>query len=374
MHENEANHQAANEAALLISCLRGQPFTVLQDLGWQVLLELAEAHGVLLLLDQAFRERHVQTPDFFATAVRKHLDVVARFAAELEELLKQLAKEGIEVLPLKGPVLAEALYGNVTMRSCDDLDLLVRREDFPRAGQLLLDLGFAARTAGDDYHRKFLREGVLVELHYGVASPRSFPFDLDGVWDRARSEQFRDQPMRVMSDGDLVLFLCLHGLKHGFSRLIWISDLARALESVRNDGAQELAKHAQRQGLEQALLIGCQIVREVLPQQLPSEMEALLTESPQAAERARHAVKRLFSEGTGANNDPEIWGLYLQTEGSARQRWRRRLSFLMPTAGDYAWAERHRIYRGLMPAIRPFRLLHKYGASRAWRILFPPPV
>jgi hypothetical protein len=374
MHENEANHQAANEAALLISCLRGQPFTVLQDLGWQVLLELAEAHGVLLLLDQAFRERHVHTPDFFATAVRKHLDVVARFAAELEELLKQLAKEGIEVLPLKGPVLAEALYGNVTMRSCDDLDLLVRREDFPRAGQLLLDLGFAARTAGDDYHRKFLREGVLVELHYGVASPRSFPFDLDGVWDRARSEQFRDQPMRVMSDGDLVLFLCLHGLKHGFSRLIWISDLARALESVRNDGAQELAKHAQRQGLEQALLIGCQIVREVLPQQLPSEMEALLTESPQAAERARHAVKRLFSEGTGANNDPEIWGLYLQTEGSARQRWRRRLSFLMPTAGDYAWAERHRIYRGLMPAIRPFRLLHKYGASRAWRILFPPPV
>jgi Uncharacterised nucleotidyltransferase len=374
MRENEAKHQTANEAALLISCLRGQPFTVLQDLGWQVLLELAEAHGVLLLLDQAFRERHVQTPDFFATAVRKHLDVVARFAAELEELLKQLAKEGIEVLPLKGPVLAEALYGNVTMRSCDDLDLLVRREDFPRAGQLLLDLGFAARTAGDDYHRKFLREGVLVELHYGVASPRSFPFDLDGVWDRARSEQFRDQPMRVMSDGDLVLFLCLHGLKHGFSRLIWISDLARALESVRNDGAQELAKHAQRQGLEQALLIGCQIVREVLPQQLPSEMEALLTESPQAAERARHAVKRLFSEGTGANNDPEIWGLYLQTEGSARQRWRRRLSFLMPTAGDYAWAERHRIYRGLMPAIRPFRLLHKYGASRAWRILFPPPV
>ena len=374
MHENEANHQAANEAALLISCLRGQPFTVLQDLGWQVLLELAEAHGVLLLLDQAFRERHVHTPDFFATAVRKHLDVVARFAAELEELLKQLAKEGIEVLPLKGPVLAEALYGNVTMRSCDDLDLLVRREDFPRAGQLLLDLGFAARTAGDDYHRKFLREGVLVELHYGVASPRSFPFDLDGVWDRARSEQFRDQPMRVMSDGDLVLFLCLHGLKHGFSRLIWISDLARALESVRNDGAQELAKHAQRQGLEQALLIGCQIVREVLPQQLPSEMEALLTESPQAAERAQHAVKRLFSEGTGANNDPEIWGLYLQTEGSARQRWRRRLSFLMPTAGDYAWAERHGIYRGLMPAIRPFRLLHKYGATRAWRILFPPPV
>jgi hypothetical protein len=374
MRENEANHQTANEAALLISCLRGQPFIVPQELDWHVLLELAEAHGVALLLDQAFRERQVEVPGFFSAAVRKHLDVVARFAAELEELLKQFAKEGIEVLPLKGPVLAETLYGNVTMRSCDDLDLLVRRKDFPKAGKLLFDLGFAAPTAGDDYHRKFLRQGVLVELHYGVASPRSFPFDLDGVWIRARNGQFRGQPMRVMSDGDLVLFLCLHGLKHGFSRLIWISDLACALESMRNDWSQELMQCAQRQGLDQALLIGCQIVHEVLPQQLPSEMESVLTESSQAAERARHAVERLFSEGTGANNDPEIWGFYLQTEGSARLRWRRRLSFLMPTAGDYAWAERHRIYRGLMPAIRPFRLLHKYGASRAWRILFPPPV
>jgi hypothetical protein len=374
MRENEANHQTAHEAALLIACLRGQLFSVPQDLDWQGLLELAEAHGVLLLLDQAFRERHVQTLDFFTTAVRKHLDVAARFAADLEELLQRFAKAGIEVIPLKGPVLAEALYGNVTMRSCDDLDLLVRREDFPRAGEVLFDLGFAARTAGDDYHRKFLREGVLVELHHGVASPRSFPFDLDGVWNRARSEQFRGQPIRVMSNGDLVLFLCLHGLKHGFSRLIWISDLARALNCMRNYSAQELAKYAQRQGLEQALLIGCLIVREVLPQQLPSEIETILAGSSQAAERARHAVRRLFSEGTGADNDPEIWGLYLQTEGSVRQRWRRRFTFFVPTAGDYAWAERHRIYRGLMPALRPFRLLHKYGASRAWRILFPPPV
>jgi hypothetical protein len=143
---------------------------------------------------------------------------------------------------------------------------------------------------------------------------------------------------------------------------------------MRNGESQELAKYAQRQGLEQALLIGCQIVQEVLPQQLPPEMETVLTESSQAAERARHAVRQLFSEGTGATNDPEIWGFYLQTEEGVRQRWRRRFTFFVPTAGDYAWAKRHRIYRGLMPALRPFRLLHKYGASRAWRILFPPPV
>ena len=53
----------------------------------------------------------------------------------------QFAERNIEVLPLKGPVLAEALYGDVTMRAYNDLDLLVRRENFHRAEVLLLDRG-----------------------------------------------------------------------------------------------------------------------------------------------------------------------------------------------------------------------------------------
>jgi len=116
------------------------------------------------------------------------------------------------------------------------------------------------------------------------------------------------------------------------------------------------------------------MIREMFPQQLPQEMEAVIAKLPEETEQARRAVAWLFAENAGVNNDPEIWSFYLQTESSARQRWRRRFRFFVPTVEDYAWAERHRIYRGFVPALRPFRLLQKYGPFRAWRILFPPPV
>jgi len=379
MPETEAHRQTTDEAALLITSLRGLPFVVPHDTDWQALLELAEAHGVLLLLHRSFTYNNVEMPGFFTAAVRERSTAAEVFAAELEGLLMQFAERNIEVLPLKGPVLAEALYGDVTMRAYNDLDLLVRRENFHRAEVLLLDRGFIARAGDEEYHRRFTREGVMVELHFGVGSPPFFPsgsllFDVNRAWNRAGTGTFRSQTMRVMSDDDLVLFLCLHGLQHGFSRLLWVMDIARALGRIPHGSANELAQSARRQGLELALLIGCEIAREILPQQLSQGMDGIIAESPEMARKVRRAVTGLFAEGAETSSDPEIgmWGFYLQTEGNLRRRWDHRLSFLAPTAEDYTWAKRNRISASLAPVLRPYRLLRKYGPSVVWRILFPP--
>jgi hypothetical protein len=360
------------EAALLITCLRGQPFTVPSNMDWHTLLALAAENGVLLPVYRSLSEEGATIPDFFASAAHACGAAAEIFSAELESLLKEFAARGIEVLPLKGPVLAESLYGDAAMRQCNDLDLLVRGGDYPRAEALLLLLGFVACSEIDDYHRRFVSNGVPVELHFGIASPRYFPFDLDGVWRRATKGTFRGSPMRLMSDDDLVLFLCLHGLKHGFSRLIWILDVSRALNRIRTGDYETLMKRARREGQEAWLLIGCEVVREMLPQQLPPGMDAVIAESPRMALRARRVVAQLFAEGLELINDHKIRDFYLQTERSARRRWRCRLSYLAPTPTDYQWMERHRINRNLVPILRPLRLLQKHGVSRVWRTLFPP--
>ena len=113
MPENESPRHSIVEAALLITCLRGLPFVIPHDTDWQVLLELASENGVLLLIDHSLLEKGAETPRFFATAVRESRDVAELFAAELENLLGKFAERGIDTLPLKGPVLAEVLYGDV---------------------------------------------------------------------------------------------------------------------------------------------------------------------------------------------------------------------------------------------------------------------
>jgi hypothetical protein len=351
--------------------LRGLPFVLPDETNWDLLLSLALSHGVLLLVHRSLLAIGVEAPDFFLDAVHRLRISAERLAENLEHLLAEFAERGIEVIPLKGPVLAQALYGDTSLRSSTDLDLLVRRRDFAGAEAILLDWGFVARRPSD-YDRGFLRDRLAVELHHKIASPRYCQFNVDEIWSRSSLDRFRSQPIRVMCDDDLVLYLCAHGLKHGYSRLIWILDVARALRGRDQRGCEELMRRARRSGLAPWLLVGCEVVRRMFPQQLPEKMDAVIAASPRAAARARRAAERLFSE-----DQPIAVGdhceFYLQSEPSALNRWSFRLGYLAPTPSDCLWAERHRLGRGFAILTRPFRLLLKYGPSRLWQSMFPPP-
>jgi hypothetical protein len=363
------HHQAfegANEAALLITSLRDLPIIVPPEIDWQVLRRLAEENGVLALTHKSLVEAGAVIPDFFTAAALESRGFAEKLASELEGLLQSLAERGIEVLPLKGPAMALALYGDVTSRSCKDLDLLVRRANYRDAERLLVDLGFVPKRR-DQYHGKFVRNELLVELHLDIVSPSYFPFDTENVWNRSHPDCFRGQPTRVMCDEDIILYLCLHGLKHRFSRLIWILDLARALNSSVAVDYEALRNRAKQEGIEPWLLIGCEIVRITLGNQLPGALDALIAESPKKAKRASLIATSLFTEP-----DQNFRRFYLELESSARQRWRCRLGYLVPTPLDYEWAKRHGISRGLTPVLRPFRALAKYGPRRAWGVVFPP--
>ena len=362
--------RTAEAAALLITSLRGAPFAVPEHLDWETLLDLAQNHGVLLLVLQSLLENGVKVPNVFASAARQCRTSSERLAAELEVLLDGLAQQRIDVLPFKGPAMSLALYNDAALRSSNDLDLLVRDEDFPRAEAFLLGEGFFALGLRSKKDRIFCRCDLPVDLHFKLASPRFLTVDVRRIWSRSRPGDFRGKPVSMMSKEDLVLYLCFHGLKHGFSRLIWIMDVARALRGWPELDYESLLLYARRQGLQPWMFVGCEVVRAMFPKQLPEAMDAVIASCPKAAQRARGAVARLLSEDLEVSvND---WRqVYLRVETSARQRLRFRQTYFAPTDADSQWAHRHRIKPELMVVLRPFRLLEKYGFRKFWRALFP---
>src|SRR5271156_2734678 len=128
-----------SESEFLLATLRGQGTPAPPSINWQVLLDLAESHGVLPLFGRDFSD---ELPETFVGCLRTQWAKSAFLATELEALLQQFSLHGIEVLSLKGPVMAEALYGRMGLRPSDDLDLLVQPQDFARAQTLLTGLGF----------------------------------------------------------------------------------------------------------------------------------------------------------------------------------------------------------------------------------------
>ncbi len=176
----------------------------------------------------------------FRVAAR-HLEL----SRALRELLHAFAEARLACVPLRGPALAERLYGEHAVRAMGDLDLLVRRDDLSRIRRLLLHRGFREtdRRPGFaerySYTLEFDAPGppaVIVEPHWTIAYP---PFagsvDVDRVWSRVLPATVLGVRSASLSSEDLLLHLCLH-LEHADEPpLLWSWEINRL---IRQEGAR----------------------------------------------------------------------------------------------------------------------------------------
>jgi hypothetical protein len=357
-----------HELELLLSTLRhretGNPATI----DWQTLLGFADSHGVLPIFCREYRGL---LPESWKARARSMWANSAFLARELECLLEHFRVRGLEVLPLKGPLLAQVLYGSPSLRQSDDLDLLVRPRDFSRARALLLDLGFEPVDLADGYHQTFQRGSSWVELHFSVAPPSNPAMDLQGSWDRAQILQFRGQSTRFFAKPDLLIYLTIHGVKHEFSRLIWVLDFANALVDLDEREFNEALTMSRELGIEGALLTTCELTRLGFCSKLPTFVVEALACKPTITVRAAAIWSNILRGPAKPQTTHQGAGLFLHLEQNARSRWVQRLRYFRLSRQDYLWARRHRIHPRAMLLLRPLRLLAKHGPTQVWRTLFP---
>jgi hypothetical protein len=117
-------------------------------------------------------------------------------ANELFRLLEVFQQNGIPIAAFKGPVLAESVYGDLSLREFSDLDVLIHEQDLGKAEALLTACGYQAQFPDSDYRSAFLRyqgqyafehgqTAIMVDLHWRLSS-KGVPFPLNSaeVWSR----------------------------------------------------------------------------------------------------------------------------------------------------------------------------------------------
>lgn len=250
-------------------------------LDWDLVLTSAEAEGLAPALGFALR---AGAPAVMPTAVQERLawhlaEATARHLTlrrELGRVLRAFARQGIPVIPLKGLVLAEALYLDPVLRAASDLDLLVRPEAVLAVDELLQSLGYRrladAHSWSFDlaYDRATLYAGpggVHVDLHWSLLSEPRYTWN-EGealqVWDRTIKIQVAGEAALGLCPEDLLLYLAVHlAVHHGLGGLLWYWDLALILGRW---GAQldwtALLERASSWKVRRALgfaLLGCEI-------------------------------------------------------------------------------------------------------------------
>jgi hypothetical protein len=232
----------------LLELLRGEPSAgQVAAAEWLRVLELAREENVLPWAAARVRAQvRPLSPEVDARV--RTIEREARISAfvwseTLRSTLAEFHRRGVPVIALKGPWLAQRLYGDAALRLYADLDLLVRKADFARSGQVLTGLGFRPAARRDDYARTWSRGGITLELHDDVENPLAFDFGIDQAWERAQPAEFEGAPALLLAPADELRFLCLHGARHRFERLSHMLDLAlgfRHLAAAGPDGPDRL--------------------------------------------------------------------------------------------------------------------------------------
>jgi hypothetical protein len=224
-------------------------------LDWEVLLEQAECEGITGLVTRAL-DGVAQRGDLVPALDRWHAATRAVAASnmsalsELAAMRVMLRREGRSVILLKGAALLDDEYGgHVGLRPLGDIDLLVRPSDLPSVTGWLRSRGYEPVSSSSPF---FSRGVVSFDLHTEIVGSdwvgrkaRAFRLDPAALWREARPLEPDDRTtFFVLSPVHLRLQLVVHALKHSYSRLIWLVDLALVLRDAPWPSLLEQARAA----------------------------------------------------------------------------------------------------------------------------------
>lgn len=320
------------------------------------------------------RRDGVALPPELRFSTHRHAWRTAHLTSELGRVTREFDQCGIQFLALKGPVLAQQLYGHPGMRQFGDLDLLVRPRDVARARLVLIKLGYEPQLRlSARQGSSYLRSGYelafglgadrhLVELQWGMV-PRFYAmrFEVEALFHRAINIEFDGVKIRTLGREDLMLALCVHAAKHEWSQLGMLRDIM-TLAQFDLDWEWILAEGG-RLGILKILKFSMNAGRVLLCAELRHEVQSRMLDA------AAIEFAGVVENNLRRDQEPESESFrYIRSQLAVRERWRDRTTFLWRlafTSGIEEWKS-IKLPEGLFPfyrTVRIARLLRRFSRT-----------
>jgi len=237
-------------AAYGVSSGLSLPQRVLGDGDWAALLAATRAQRLTGFLAAAVADgAFPTTDDQYTDAAEAHLAAMA-LVLRLERLLLNVAEQfaiaGIDMRVLKGSAVAHRFYPDPSLRSFNDVDVLVPSDAFDEAVRVLARCGGARQypQPRPGFDRRFSKGtsfdmpcGLEVDLHRTFASgPFGLTVRLDDLWERSWPFQLGGVELRALDLEPCFLGLCYHAaLGDAVPKLLALRDIAQVLACAELD-------------------------------------------------------------------------------------------------------------------------------------------
>jgi hypothetical protein len=206
----------------------------------------------------------------------------------LHRVTEELARLGIDLIPMKGNLLVQELYRNNQLREMGDIDFLLQRDQVFEAVHVLKRLGYALRPdvypQADRYQDELVRNlvaspyqselplsngGFSLDVHWGVAQPHfGLPLDATGLFERAEKRAFFGAPTLMPDLSDTWwMTVTHHGGKEFWKNLRHLLELdlfEQQLATGNPETARKLDQIARESHLTDTLELGRALVAELI--------------------------------------------------------------------------------------------------------------
>lgn len=285
-HEHRHHHHTGREVArVVLPVLRGSPLPALRESEIPRIAEGLRRAGMTgVVLEALGRNGGAGTPAALIQRLEKNrvedrvgltllYDRLGRFADVMDAA-------GIPFITLKGSTLAPLLYDSVDLRPMVDVDVLIRRRDWPRVRETLEAAGYRLpdQKAIEYWLANYFNMAVTTrdsppsyfDLHWSLGQEVRYRVDEEGLWSRAVPYQVEGRQLLRLSNEDLLLNLVLHLGYHYFdARLLWLWDIQLLCRRLPIDWAVA-ASRAARWKMSTVLAVGLGYVEKVFPGAVPA--------------------------------------------------------------------------------------------------------
>jgi hypothetical protein len=392
MVRSEESYAGCPEKQLLVSCARTRIVPEIAErireiaagpLDWDFVLSEATENSVAPLLEMNLR---AVVPDAAPAVAMELLKITCRantvrclfLAAELHKILELFRTAGIVAIPYKGPVLAEQAYGNLTLRDFDDLDIILPQRDLMKAHEVMLGLGYRARfpwilskdsktaLVPGEYNYRDEKRRAVVELHTELTL-RHFPVapDIDRFAQRMVKVTVAGQEVRTLAPEDLLSALCVHGSKDFWERISWIADVAELIQRHTGFDWDWAFRTAESLRAERMLHVGLALANDLLQAPVQEEIRKRVRDDAEALALAREVGERTLSRNLSGVSAGKRMRFRRRMVRGMLAGWRYSLRLaVIPAEEDWEMIQLPRLLAPLYLALRPLRLLAKYGWAR----------
>ncbi|UVI29112.1 nucleotidyltransferase domain-containing protein [Paenibacillus spongiae] len=339
----------------------------LPNIDWNQFLALVRHHRVYPQLYATMKTSELIPADVLQALHRDFVQntfQMLRLSGEMERVCRTFQENGVLPLVLKGPVLAQDLYGDLSLRTSKDLDILIPIADVETVENMLLQLGYNSDKSVPRvfnwkwkvHHISFThpQTRIQLEIHWRLNSDMGKEPPFEELWKRRRRSPLSKHDVFLLGSEDLFMYLVSHGARHGWFRLRWLADIDRMARRNLNWGMLiPLMRRYRCLHLGgQALTLASGLFRTPIPHEAGPML--LGAHQRELAQRSLYFIRDMVSFAPGSKELDRTYKRYLFALKTKRQKSVYLISQLYPSFRDTEALPLPKALHFLYFPLRPF--------------------